>query len=121
MSKNILAIIAGLILISGAFYVTIEENNEEMSEFIECLKEEGVVIYGSSTCPACKVLEDSYGGREVIDPIYLDCSGFGSEEEVERCSEEMQTDLVPEIQIKGELLEDRRSPQCLSEITGCEI
>ena len=90
-------------------------------QFIECLAEAGVVIYGSQTCPACFQLEQEYGGKAVIGPIYLDCSGLGSEEETKRCMEEMQTRYVPEIQIKGEFFEGWGSPEALAEVTGCTL
>ncbi len=146
--ETLLALIFAVLLISGSVYFTHygnaaineevsgrkedlkvdpkdnipeQKTDEDMAGFIQCLKEAGVVIYGSKTCPACKALEDMYGGYEMIKPIYLDCSGLSGEEDAERCSEEMQTIYVPEIQINGELIEDRRSPECLSEITGCEL
>lgn len=100
------------------------ENGEEAEKvsdsFIECLEESGVVIYGSSVCPACADLEAEYGGREVIDSIYLDCQA-GTEEEMKECEENMETGYVPEIQIEGEIFEDWGSPEALAEETGCEL
>ena len=98
MSKTILAVLVGALIISGALYltnpneslqideeeVTEEENGEEaveeengeetveeengedegkMSVLVECLKEKGVVVYGSKTCPACAQLVDGFGGH----------------------------------------------------------
>ncbi len=108
-----------LIFVVGFFLVFQEEEKEE--DFIQCLADAGVVIYGSTTCPACSRLEQEYGGYEVIKPIYLDCSGRSSEEEEERCRTEMQTTFVPEIQIGGELFEEWGSPETLAEETGCEL
>ncbi len=153
MNKNILAIVAGVIIIAGAFYITgmesennkigktneqqgeekVNENSndndmnnkkeEEMVEisedFIACLKEEGVIIYGSSTCPACAQLEQEYGGYEIVKPIYLDCSGLGTVEETERCRNEMKTNVVPEVQINGELFDKWGSPENLAKETSC--
>ncbi len=90
-------------------------------DFLACLEDAGVVIYGSSTCPACAQLEEEWGGKEVVDPIYLDCSGLGTTEETERCMEGIKTGYVPEIQIKGELFEGWGSPQALAEATGCQL
>lgn len=113
------------LLILIVYLVNLNENNDSeelsLSPFIKCLLAEGVVIYGSSTCPACHQLEQEHGGYEKIRPIYLDCSGFGSERERERCQEEMKTVYVPEIQIKGELFEKWGSPENLAEATGCEV
>ncbi len=127
--RTLLASLAGIVLIAGAFLLTHDfslpeeenKNNGRMEEFVECLKEEGVIIFGSSTCPACKMLEEEYGGYEVIKPIYLDCSTFGEREEVARCREEMETDFVPEVQIKGEVFKEWGSPENLAKETGCEL
>lgn len=89
--------------------------------FIQCLADAGVVIYGSSTCPACAQLEEEYSGYKTIKPIYLDCSGRGTEEETQRCMNEMKTRYVPEIQIKGELFEGWGSPETLAEEVGCQL
>ncbi len=135
-------IIAGVFLVGFLLILTVqqrptpvEENVEEedsiiddkeadekiTDDFMQCLKEEGVVIYGSTTCPACSRLEGEYGGYEIVKPIYLDCSRLGSEEELARCKEEMKTGFVPEIQIKGELFDEWGSPETLAKETGCEL
>jgi len=99
-----------------------EKNNEKITdEFIQCLAEAGVIIYGSKTCPACDSLVQEYGDYEKIKPIYLDCSGITSEEEAKRCLEEIKTGYIPEVQIKGNLFEDWGSPEALAEITGCKL
>ncbi len=139
MNKNILATVVGIVIIAGAFYATgfenkndkIDKPNEEKKverenikgnqEFIYCLEDAGVVIYGSSTCPACAQLEQEYSGYETIKPIYLDCSGRGAKEETERCMDEMQTNFVPEVQIEGEVFNDWASPKNLAQATGCQL
>jgi hypothetical protein len=149
--KIVLSIIITLLLIGGSIYYVQEIKQEKITEtgkkvetptinsginndqtdngqeveipdeFIQCLKENGVVVYGSSTCPACSRLEQEYGGYDKIKPIYLDCSGLGTEEETERCKEEMQTSYIPEVQIKGELFEGWGSPEALAEVIGCQL
>lgn len=141
MTKNILAIIAAVIIIAGAFYITRfegddnekgEEQNEENSgngneqegeqievseEFIACLKDAGVVIYGSEWCGFCAQLVDSLGGKELVEPIYVECTV-----EEARCSEEMEGGGVPEIQIEGKLFKTGVIPvQLLADETGCEL
>ncbi len=143
MNKTILAILVGAFLISGALYLTSpkeglqvneeevveeeaeneenEENeksegNEEIISLVDCLKEKGVVIYGSRTCPACAQLAEGFGGYDVIEKIYVECA-----EEGNRCGTEKLTGFVPEIQIKGELYEKGRTPSSLAEATGCEF
>lgn len=84
------------------------------AEIIECLADAGVLIYGTLTCPACNALVESYGGYDVIDPIYVICN-----QDWDRCNEEMQTDYVPEIQIQGELYKGSRSLEDLAEAVKC--
>lgn len=139
MNKTILAILIGAFLISGALYLTrpgdennqkeetVEEENSETlpleeenevvtSTLMNCLKEEGVVVYGSKTCPACAQLVTAFGGYDVIAPIYVECMEEGS-----RCSAEKQTGYVPEIQIKGELYTGSRSLEIIASEAGCSI
>jgi len=92
------------------------EAEKEPETFVQCLANEGVVIYGMRTCPACRQLADSFGGYDAISLIYVECS-----QEQERCRNEMKTNYVPEIQIIGELFEGRRTPQDLSSATGCAL
>ncbi len=139
--NRIISVIVVVVLVGGVFLFSMEVNNknnelpseEEFKEdnnqskdgvnssFIKCLADAGVVIYGSSTCPACAQLEREYGGYEKISPIYLDCSGLGTNEETERCGNEMKTNLVPEVQINGELFDGWGSPENLAKETGCEL
>lgn len=99
------------------------ENNEEvnntgsdLSSFITCLKDSGVVIYGSATCPACIQLLNEYENAEVLKPIYVECNT-----EPEKCQEEMLVNYVPAIQINGEVFDVWGSPENLAEITNCEL
>ncbi len=141
--KTIIAIAVAAILISGSIYISqdkniilnasisekegVEEEIEEIEEIevteqiIQCLKDAGVVVYGSSTCPACAEFVQMYGGEEIISPIYLDCSGLGTDEESQKCVENMETVYVPEIQINGELYRGDRSPQGLLKEANCEL
>ncbi len=80
------------------------------------MAEAGLIIYGSRTCPACASLANSLGGYEKIEPIYVECS-----EKWEKCSAEMQTRYVPEIQIQGELYEGPRNPTEIGNAVSCEI
>ncbi len=136
MNKNTIAAIIAVFLIGGALvYVgqsegngsanlTAEENNKttetetenDMESFIDCLAEEEVVIYGSKWCPACSQLVENFGGYDIVDPIYVECT-----EEGEICGEEQKTTYVPEIQIKGEVYEGPRSFEGFTEKTGCSF
>jgi hypothetical protein len=89
---------------------------QDKQEFVTCLAEKNTVIYGSSTCPACRSLIDKLGGYETTEPIYVECTNEG-----ERCEQEMQTTFVPEIQIDGELFEDGSTLEALAERTQCQL
>lgn len=95
---------------------TTEDEEKEGRSFIECLADSGVVIYGSEWCPACSRLVEEFGGYEIVEPIYVECTI-----EEEKCAREMQDIYVPEIQIQGELFDDLRSPESLAEETGCKL
>lgn len=85
-----------------------------IDDFVQCLKEKGLVIYGEEWCSYCTQLAESLGGYETVDLIYVECT-----EERERCNEEMLGRGVPEIQIKGEMYEGSRDPRKLAEETNC--
>jgi hypothetical protein len=87
----------------GVHFFEIREEPLDRS-YVTCLQEAGVVIYGSATCPACAALVESLGGLDAVKPIYVECH-----KETERCSNEMKTNYVPEIQINGELFEGDRN------------
>ncbi len=138
MNKIVVILLIGSLFIGGIFYASIpqskrniasliglqeeiisEDNKEETSleELITCLKEKGVVIYGSSTCPVCRSLVEGWGGSNTISPIYIDCS-LGKEES-KQCRENIVSGYVPEIQINGEVFKGGRSPEDLAKETGC--
>lgn len=123
--RNVLVTILFLTIFVSAVVVGFGRNNENsenqkkensvVSNLVSCLAEAGMVIYGSRTCPACAALADSFGGYEKIEEIYVECT-----EEQERCGLEMQTNYVPEIQIKGEVYNGPRDPDSLAEVTNCK-
>lgn len=89
---------------------------ETINGLVQCLSDAGMVIYGSRTCPYCNQLVESLGGYETAGLIYVECS-----QERERCSQEMQTNYVPEIQINGVLYSGSRDPEALAETTGYQL
>ncbi len=99
-------LVFGLILLLG-------QKQEVSGDYIACLKDAGVVIYGTKTCPACTALAESMGGYDVIAPIYVECW-----DEEERCALEMKTNYVPEIQINGEVYQGNRD--MLGQEVGCK-
>lgn len=82
MNKDVLAIIISVGIISGAIFLAGISNNgsaeltepsqeeqeeqvdESMTELVNCLAEEDLVIYGAEWCPACTQLAESLGGYD---------------------------------------------------------
>lgn len=130
MNKYILVLfVAVLVGLVGFFMIAnstesqqAEERNKTdperiaMNEFVQCLAEEDVVVYGSETCPACFRFAQQFGGYDVIDPIYVECS-----KDREACAANMQTGFVPEVQIDGNVLEGDNSLERLAQVTGCKL
>ncbi len=88
----------------------------EMASFNECLAENGVVIYGSNSCPYCRDLVESLGGHEAANPVYVECT-----EQREKCDQEAKTGYVPEVQINGEVYDGPRTPEGLGQAVGCAL
>ncbi len=111
-------------IISEGDYSYEEEGLMVSPSFISCLKESGVVIYGSSASQASIILEEEMGGIEMIDSIFLDCE-MGTEREFDICEREKKTRRTLEIQIDGDLYgiptNIRIIPKRLADITGCEL
>ncbi len=91
-------------------------DKDAMEEFVQCLAEAGMVVYGTRTCPACLNFVNSFGGHDKVEPFYVECH-----DEEERCRDEMQTNYVPEIQIKGQLYEGPRDHAGLGQAAGCPL
>ncbi len=94
----------------------VQEKEDTEVSFIECLANEGVVIYGSKTCPACARLSGEYEGYDNMELIYVECT-----EDYERCNDEMLVGYVPAIQINGEIYDGWGSPENLAKETGCTL
>ncbi|MEX0920044.1 MAG: hypothetical protein WDZ69_00495 [Candidatus Pacearchaeota archaeon] len=113
-------VLAAFIIGSGATGFAIlgnsEKDNSGLKEFNDCLAENGMVIYGSQTCPACRNLVETMGGYESVESVFVECTQEG-----ERCQNEMKTNYVPEIQINGEIYEGSRSLEAFAERTGCQL
>jgi len=96
---------------------TLSYTNEEIQEikqFNDCLAENGLVIYGSYSCPHCTSLVSMLGGNLAVESLYVECT-----QDSERCSDEKIEAYVPEIQINGQLYEGQRTFGGFSSATGC--
>lgn len=113
-------IIFSIPLFSLVFFVLfiVGCSDDGMEEFNECLAENGMVIYGSEFCPACTELVEDLGGYEAAEPVYVECT---EPENEQRCEEEKQTDVVPEVQLDGEVQDWPLDLYELGELTGCSL
>ncbi len=100
---------------TGYIIVGEEVDEDEAKDFINCLDEGGVTIYGAEWCGFCNQLAESFGGYDLVDPIWVECT-----EEEERCEEEKEEGGVPETQINGEIIMGA-VPEQIAEEAGCEL
>ncbi len=117
--KVILIVCGALLVLFSGIYFLDQQNNATpigSDNFISCLYENEVVIYGTPTCPYCLQLIAEYDAYEDFEKIYVNCN-----EDMERCSNEMLTDGVPEVQIAGKLLQEWASPEVLTQKTNCTL
>ncbi len=96
-------------------YLEVELSPEELNDFVNCLKEKGMVIYGADWCPYTVQLIDLLGGKEAVGSMYIDC-----EEQQELCQEKGIMGY-PTILINDNKYKKERTLSDFAEITGCEI
>ena len=93
--------------------LNIEE--EDLKEFIGCLKDSGFKIYGANWCGWTNKLVTMLGGFDMVEPIYVECT-----EQKEECDNAGVTGY-PTIIINEEMYQGERTFKALSDATGCEI
>jgi len=85
----------------------------ELASFVDCLAEEGFVIYGAEWCPHCTNLVNMFGGYEITGPIYVECP-----ENEELCTEKGITGY-PTILVNDSPYQGQRTLEGFAEATGC--
>ena len=86
---------------------------EELKSFVNCLQDNGVVIYGADWCPYCQQLVSSLGGKEIVGSMYVNC------EEQENLCQEKEIGSYPTILINDQKYEKSRSFEAFAQETGC--
>lgn len=90
------------------------EDLDKISDFVSCLKDKGVKIYGASWCGwTQKLVVETFGGLAMVSSIYVECT-----EQTELCTQE-QISGYPTIKINGQTYSGDRSLKDLAEKTGC--
>lgn len=88
-------------------------STEELQQFVNCLDQAGVKIYGAEWCSHCQDLVNMLGGYNVVDPIYVECT------ENQQLCEDKDIQAYPTIIINGSKYSGARTYQALSQATGC--
>lgn len=91
-----------------------EEDLEKIKEFITCLEEKGLKIYGANWCGwTKKLVVETLGGFDIAAPIYIECT-----EDRETCGREGIKGF-PTVKINGQPYQGPRTFEGFAEITGC--
>ena len=88
---------------------------EELQKFVECLAGANFLIYGNKDCPACASLAAQFGGYDIVDPIFIECT-----EKPDLCQEK-EIRYVPTIFIGDQEYVGARSFEDFAQETGCNI
>ncbi|MBR9706549.1 hypothetical protein GOV14_05925 [Candidatus Pacearchaeota archaeon] len=84
-----------------------------IDDFVTCLADAGFLIYGANWCGYTKQLVESFGGFDVVAPIYVECT-----EQSEVCNNQGITGY-PTIKINGIQFGGGRSFASFAQATEC--
>ena len=88
---------------------------EDVLALVSCLKDKDFVIYGADWCPFCTKLLDMFGGKDVAEPIYVECT------EQESLCKEKEISGYPTILVNNKKYEGTRSLEGFALATGCSL
>lgn len=86
---------------------------EQLEEFVACLNQSGMTIYGAEWCGHCQDLVNTLGGHDIVNPIYIECT------ENKQLCQNKGIEAYPTITINGTKYTGSRTIQALSQTTGC--
>lgn len=86
---------------------------EEIGDFLDCLQEAQLVIYGADWCGYTQQVVDLFGGYQAAAPVYVECT---QEEDICR---EAEVVGYPTIKVAGQAYTGERSLAGFAEATGC--
>lgn len=86
--KNWIIIIVAVMAIGfGAFFLTQRQNQpSKLDDFAKCLKDKGVIFYGTFWCPHCQNQKELFGSSAKYLP-YVECSTSDSNGQLEVCNQ----------------------------------
>jgi thioredoxin-related protein len=123
MKKTIFLFVILAFLVGCTAVPQVEEATPEVIEFSKCLKESGLVMYGSMTCSVCKRQKEIFGSAfEEVGEV--ECHPDGDNPQTELCLQKDITKTPTWIlqDTQGEELERKEGYQdfeALAELTGC--
>lgn len=97
-----------------------EEDLVKIKDFSDCLAEKDFKVYGAGWCLHCQNLIKYFGGKEIIAPVYIECSDADRNptENEELCEKEGIRGF-PTIKINSIVHEGDRTFESFAEATGC--
>ncbi len=93
---------------------TITDQQKEIAGFVNCLKEAGFRIYGANWCGYTKSLVESFGGFDVVKPIYIECT------EQQQLCQEKGIRGYPTLLINDQPYTGPRTFEGFAQATGCK-
>lgn len=91
------------------------DDKTKIDEFVACLAEKKFKIYGANWCSWTKKLTvDTFGGFDVVKPIYVECT-----EEADLCEKEGVTGY-PTLKLDDQAYSGERTFEAIAAGSGCE-
>ena len=119
--KNFIILIVVVILVGGIGFWWLYNNQQgELDDFAECLKDKGATFYGAFWCPHCQNQKSLFGNSAKYLP-YVECSTPDGNSQLEICKEQ-KIQAYPTWQFgDGSKQEGELTLKELSDKTGCPL
>lgn len=102
------------IFLMGSLIFSSSYSKGKYDTFTNCLKEEGVVFYGTLNCPICKLQKELF--KESMNKLdYVECSL-----NKRRCAKEGVTEY-PSWKINGSIYTSELSLIDIADLSGCNL
>ncbi len=114
MKKEVLILVLGLVLISGCNEITNYDN------FVNCLEEKDVKLYGSFQCSHCEEQKEMFKNSTelLVENVYVECGALSSFNEDCRNN---NVSAVPMWVINNESYLGTMSLDKISKLSGCDL
>lgn len=90
-----------------------QEDLVQIETFTQCLAQKDFIVYGANWCGYTKQVVTLFGGFDVIDPVYVECT-----EDQELCAQE-GIQGYPTIRVGGQAYQGQRTFEGFAQATGC--